>query len=458
MNEDDDLELLLGSRFAGLRDAEKYAETMERIATAEGEIAKSSRGNSRSSMTYAGPNARLAAANAALSQARSQGVTGGALEDLQFRQRNASRAVDRMRQGPTDPAYQALYSTRFGMGGAAPLVGRTMDAVLGPTMTRSILGAASKALGPAVAVAGVIFEGAKAIYSLTSASMAATNSLMGLRVATGGSTLDAARVQVMGGAIGASGQGARAFQDRITGTDEGRSAAAQIGMSNTRAPYGKMNFGAQYMDAIQRTAAITDENQRQRLAYMLGIEEEVARYSKLSASSRRALERTAEATRGINDPQQARDAAEFQANTTRMAQGWENLKTASGKGFAQPVMALQEAVAEFLDEMAFWADVLAKINQFSGMNIASNLLKKGLQFAQDNRLIGPGAGSGGGGQAQSATQQNTQATVALTSAIDKLAGNIGGGAGAKETLGNMQKGPFLHEMLTKRAIRAGALG
>lgn len=450
--EEDELDIALGARFDGLGQAIRYAEAMERVAKAEEDIARVGGRNGAGAPTSvgSGPNARLAAAQQALQQARSSGASPATIEDLQYRQRNAQNAVERMRGGGNSAMYNALYSTRFGAGPASPLLGRSMDALLGPQMTKTILGSVAKVAGGPVGIAiGAIMAAGSAINDLAAASAKATNALMSTAVLVGGSVSDAARIQLMGGAIGASGQGARSFQERITSDPNAMGAAASVGVSNAKAPYGRMDFGRQYLSAIERVSAIADANQRQRLAYLLGIEEEVARYSKLSPYTRQALERTAKITERINDPRQAQFAAEYEANATRLGEGWKNIQTILGRGFSEPVLAIQEGLADFMDAINYLADFFEKANSFALMNLVSRAYRAAKRFL-------PGGGEGDTGKAT--LTDNIRATTNLTTAIERLTGTIGGGQKTRESLAGLQSGPFLHEMLTKRALRAGAMG
>lgn len=462
--EDDELDIALGARFSGLRAAEEYARTLEEIAKTEERIKRTGGGGGTPS--YSGPNARLAAAEKALRDARANGANSSTIEDLQHRRRLAQTAVDRMRN-PSDPIFNMLYSTRFGAGKFSPLLGRTVDAVGGQGAARGLynslssgpMGSLMRMGGVATAVISAYIKTTQKLHEMAEASARLTNEFTNMKAQVGGSMRDAAEVRGLG-FLGASGQGARSFQDRITSDPNAMGAAARVGLSNARGPWGRMDFGRQYLQAIERVSSITDERERQRLAYLLGIEEEVAKYAMLSPGTKAALKRSADLNAQINDKQAQMAAAEFDAAKSRAQQAQEAAKTIIGKPLTGDLATIINAYTSLQE----WASRIANSAP------VQNALRLGWRVALSSTMGIPGAiGSfaiaragmnqgGGSASPQSAVTDNTKATADLTIAINRLSGTVGGGAKARESLDGLQKGPMLHELLMKKALRAGALG
>ena len=361
---------------------------------------------------------------------------------------------------------RAIYSTRIGNGRFSPLVGKTSEAMIGKEATKGLMasaGAIAEIAGPVALVGTAAIATAKGMYDLTDASAKATENLTSLKVQSGGSMADAARIQALG-VIGASGQSARGFQERITSDPMAMSAAGSLGIRNLKGPFGNMDFGRQYLDAIKKTAAIGDENQRHRLAYILGIEEEVARYRLLSPETRSRLDALAQQTGRINDPAAQAGAAEFAAAQQAESLARQNLVTALGKGpmsdltaLLNNVAAAEQWVAEKLNQFPdaakkFTRIVESSLGVFGGAAAISGQWKD--TFGGDSTKPGADAHT-------DAVAAQTKATIGLTDGISQLNGTIrGAGVRGGNSIERFRDtgGAGLHEAWVTGSMAMGALG
>ncbi|MBB6054108.1 hypothetical protein, partial [Armatimonas rosea] len=169
------------------------------------------------------------------------------------------------------------------MGTAATKAGISLDKI--PPGAKKVLDTILALGGGFGRVVKGMIEAYVTMAAVTGAVASASNHYTESRATSGGSMADVARLGLMGGNASA----ARAFQERITSNPEAMSAAGRIGIHNLKGPYGNLNWSAQYLKAIEQTSKIADESLRQRLALMLGIEQEVAKYSLLSPATRDAM-------------------------------------------------------------------------------------------------------------------------------------------------------------------------
>lgn len=494
MDEQELLTLTIGARFDSLDEAARYATLLERIARKEGEAAQAARDARRATEEAArargtnqwatafngavppagrpvapsaasGPNARLAAAEAHLDALKRQGGSPEALEDARWRLDRAQGAVERMRRQPMDPATQALYSTRVNLpGGAAPLVGKTLDALVGPEMTKKLLAAGAplaRFLGPLGVIASVGGAAAQALSQAAEALQAASveaaqahRALGDIRATLGGSTVDAARALAFGAVSGVDPSAARAFQERITSSPEAMAAAGQIGISNRPAPYGNMDFGRQYLDAIERTSRIADESQRRRMAYLLGIEQEVARWSLLSEQERRKVMDQAGTIGGRASTRAQQDSAMAESARLRR-EAAEAERSAALADLFKPQ-----------SQRAFAEDAEARIasQQTAALRGFAALFRG--EFAEFGKEMG--AAFLGGGQRespktaevqkQSATERLAETMEETNAQLSRLNRNVGGGALAGSALPSALRGANLQIALEQRALALGGLG
>lgn len=487
MNEDDDLELLLGLQFAGLEQAQAYRDVLASIVRQEGALSRAL-GKSNEAMreaerlrqslgampgmvvnnyatapnarkaptesaepakpkepTISGPNARFQKSYESYQWARKSG-TGAQKEDAEISMRRAVQSLETARRGGMTAEMQALYSTRMNLpGGAAPLLGKTLEAGIGPAATRGVLAGLAPIVKAGGAVAGtflIVREGLQMLHDAAAQSAAMVGQYTSSQAASGGSTTDIARMSLVGGRADA----ARAFNDRITSNPEAMMGAAQIGIVNQKGAYGNLNWTRQYVTAIERASAMTDESLKRQLVLRLGIEQEVATYSLLSEATKKALKAQAETAGRINDPRAQALGAEFTASQNLMEQSIENVKNAAGQLFSEDIAGLMNEVADWMTKAANWLHGLrGERRQYSTF-----------LGALTGGLLGD---SGQPTSRKSAPMSaNTMALNANTEAISRLNGTIGSSANSRTALPDTLRGPQLYEARRSQALRLGALG
>lgn len=356
--EQDSLELELGTQFKGIEEAKAYAAALNSVARAETRAAKAVReatdamkamppvsslptpvaiGPQRQKAPLPmGPNQRLLKAGDDFDRAKAEGTTAQ-IADAHYALRRAQNHAEQAQRGAMSPMAQALYSTRVNLpGGAAPLLGKTLEGMLGKEKAIAAIERFSTGIIPMLSKAGPIGLFASAtvslaqkLYDLADASAKATNALTDQQAQAGGNIGDVARLGLMGADPGR----ARGFSERISSDPLAMAAAGSVGIANMKSPYGDLNFSKKYLDAIERVSKIGDESLRRRLAITLGIEEEVARYSLLSERTRQGIKDTASQTGFVNDPAAQRAAAEFKASQDRLSQSLGNFSNAVGQLF-----------------------------------------------------------------------------------------------------------------------------
>lgn len=401
--------------------------------------------------TALGLNARLRQAEKEQAEAQKSG-NAERIEDAEFKVRSAQESLDRART-PRGVAMtremQALYSSRINLpGGAAPLLGKTLDAAVGPAATKGILAGLAPLAAriiPMAAVFTIAKDAVEGFYQATKESAEITNRITAAQASAGGSTADIARLGLMGGSASA----ARSFQERVTSDPQAMTAAGRVGVHNLRGPYGNLNYSEQYLKAIENTTNIADARLRQQLALTLGIEQEVARYALLSVETRKRLMVQAKATGAINDPRTQMQGAEFDAAQQQMTQSWENVKVAFGSLFSDDVTG-------FLNELADGANSLAK--WLKGMRGNNRRYKTPLGALTGGLLGDPGYDAPTSGTKQTPLMANTVALHGNTEAMNRLTTNIGGGQYARDAVPSALRGQQLHEAMVSRSLSLGALG
>ena len=295
-----------------------------------------------------------------------------------------------------------------------------------------------------------------------------------------------------------------AYQQRIGSDPIARSYAAQVGVSDMAAPYGSIDPGKGYLKAIKNLAKADDEFYRRKSARAQGIEKEVERYRLLSPATRKALESAGELTGVVNDKQQMRDAAEFDAADERLKKARENATQSfdklNGKTGLQTTIKKLEAWAlektssvmedmHRIDNLSLFKE-MGRYEEMRKGGIYDKIKKSGLSVDDQDALIADaerafgarpggdemsgkrtlkdiqamvdqrisGGGTAAGSQAQS-PDANTQATEKLTQTLQYLNKNIG------ETLRTQQsaapsslRGGNLYDAYSLGALRHGTLG
>ncbi|WP_395089288.1 hypothetical protein [Armatimonas sp.] len=502
MEEDDEIQLLLGLQYEGLETAKSYALVLREVVRAEAALARSVgktnesyteaakvRAQAMSAMPAAaggmpaapvnnfgtaqnarkepsakrensepkekdpsilGPNARYQKAYLQYEWARKSG-NGAQQEDTHINLARATKALESGKHAAMTPQMQALYSTRINLpGGAAPLLGKSLDAAVGPAATRGILaGLAPLAklvapLAKAFLIAKIALGAFEMAVSAAAEGARVTNALTSAQATSGGSVADAARVGLVGGSAGA----ARSLQERITTDPQAMQSAARIGIHNLKGQYGNLDWTGQYLKAIEETSKVGDERLRRQLSITLGIEQEVARYALLSEETRRGIKEQARVTGQINDPKAQALAAEFDTAQKSQAQAVDNFKSAVGQLFSDDITGLFNEATKVVNGIALFIKGLRGNNRHYDTFLG----------ALTGGLLGDAGHDGAGKQKQSPVMSNTLALQANTSAMNRLNTNIGLGAYGREALPSPLQGQQLHEAMVSRSLRIGALG
>jgi hypothetical protein len=468
---EEQLDLLLGTQFQGIEEALKYAQAMERVARAESKaadsVAKAAQAQKELNLTRGdmpvglpsgaaplrdlppapkeettpkepkqaplpfGPHQRLLKAGEDFDKARESGTTAQ-IADAHYALRRAQDRVEQAQRGAMSPAAQALYSTRINLpGGAAPLLGKGLEAVMGKEKALALVETFGEKLLPMVSRSGPIgllatasYAAAKGAFELAQSAAKATSAYTSAQASIGGSVSDVARVQMVGDA-GA----ARSFAERISSDPTAMATAAQIGVRQTKIPYGDTDFTKGYLQAIERTSQIADASQRRRLALILGIEQEVATWSLLSEATHKRMKDAARITGMVNDPAAQKQAAEMKASQDALAQAKENLASATGQLFQGPA-------TEFLNDTAqvlLWLAKVMKQGRDWIQPLAGALISGFPGMAPVGAaLIGNAAQNRGQTPEVSVLSDNTQALVENTIAMQKLNQNIGAGSRGRD--------------------------
>lgn len=467
-------------------------------------------------MRYSGPFTRLSQVQSALESARSKGESGDKIRDLEYSLRLAQRRAAQVSgEDETDKHQalgQAILSTRFNAGPFSPLLGRALRAgaryvkaaatpenleklqqLPGGKGLASILAGASEGsvatiVGRLVAspagVAGAALLGlakvTKQVYDaeFTRAQKGAelTDKIAQQAAAFGSG--GAGRGNVLGGYLGVdSGSAAFGFQQRIASDPLARASAARLGIADLASPYGSLDPGKKYLEAIKKLSEEGDEAVRRRTARILGIEKEVERYRLLSADTKQALDRQGGLSGMVNDKLQQRNAAEFDAAQERLANAKELFDIARQKGSLPDAVrgmnreaAAYESATKKMEGVrrsqreqyptldwqkevsgAFW-DRIAK-SDLSAQEKRN--LRHQLQTLPSNdmdearRIVDQRLGGGDD------IARNTQATEKLTQVMMRLDKNIGATAKSQEAFGKLQGGN-LFDAWAMGALRAGA--
>lgn len=469
--DDDSLQLDLSVLFEGLDQGREYTAMLRDMTKALRQLRSASSAAKEAQDQLQQASATVSSATGGASAPRASAPSTGGSPALATTQATRSRRIPAApsgsapassvppvprtpRQPPMSKDMQALYSTRINLpGGAAPLLGKTLEAAVGPAATRGILAGMApiaRFLGPTAVAFMLAKDAVVGFYQAAKASAEATNRLTEARATAGGSVSDVARL----GLVGGSAEAARSLQERITSDPMAMTAGARVGVRNQKTSLGgSLNLSAQYLTAIENTAKIADESQRQRLALTLGIEQEVAKYSLLSEETRKRLKDQAKATEAISDPRAQAQAAEFEAAQKQMGQAWSNVRVAFGNLFSDDVTGVLNEIADGANALAKWLHGLRGNNRRYRTPLGA--LTGG---AMGDKGYDVPANTPANISRQSPMMANTLAVQANTEALSRLNGTIGGGQKTQQALPGPLRGQFLHQAMMTGQLRMGALG
>lgn len=427
-----------------------------------------------SARSAAGPFERLAKAREALAKATTAGMTGDRMRDLGYAQSQAQKRVDKITGGSSSPDFGSRFATlikssRFGGGGSGggmmPLVGKAMDLFGGAGASEALLS------NPYTAAAAAAIAAAKAIYEMTAAAAEAGRAFSASRFATGATSGEAAKLAVYSSAFGADFGGmAKTLNERITTDPTARAFGSRLGVYNVAGPYGKVDTAGQLLKAVEGLRAITNREERIRVAQTLGIEGALP-LTQVSKGTLANLKGDAATTERIMNPDFERKSAEFMAAQARVKGGWDAMTAALGENFMPMITDLMNNIA---DIEYGWA-AFAKGDLKGAFGHYKNTLKSGFGFTNklgdmsnpvkgafdfggkardqwDNKG-GAEADSGDSSEMNSNTEQLKKVGLALA-ALTEI---IGGGDRARTALPSGLDGYALTRGVETGALRFGTL-
>jgi hypothetical protein len=472
-----------------------------------------------------GPFSRVKATQDAIQKAEATGADSETVKDLQYQlrlaQRLAARASNSEDGDDRNRAIgQAILSTRFNAGPFSPLLGRSLragaryvqaaatpenlqrlSALPGGKGIANLLSGASEAstasiigrlvTSPAGVASAALLGLAKAAKTLYDAEFerakkgAELTDKIAQSTAAFGSPSRAAEGQSLGNVFGVdTNSAAFSFQERIATDPLARNAASRLGIADLQSPYGSLDPGKKYMEAIKKLAREGDESLRRRPARILGVEQEVERYRMLSPETRRSFERQAEMSGQVNDKGQQKATAEFDAAQERL----ENAKKLFGiarqkgslptaiQGMNKEAEAYELATRKMGESLtkqrrdfptADWSKAVSsefwdRINKSSLSRSEKIALRQQLQELPSNdieearKIVDTKLGKKSGGEVSN--EELVRSNEQLTNALLRLNKNIGETNRSREATPQNLTGSGLYDALTMGALRMSALG
>lgn len=375
-----------------------------------------------------GPASRFSRAE----EQRRRAYAGGdehTIFDAEYNYRRAADAYERAQRGGersfTERLETFARSTRFGMGGVSPLLGRALD----------VFGAGR--FGPAALAAG-------AAFSLGGSALAAAQSTLG-------PIGDAARLGLSPGQIGAFGsvglQGrgaadaAEAFRQRLLSDPIAANVALQGGIRARPGLAGAADAPRILQQGIELLQRTTDAEERLRRARALGLTD-LLRYVEVSRDVDRGLRRQAEIEANIARGRGPKDMNDLNVATETFTRSVQSLGSALAAPsipllteFATGITAITQGVSSFLNQPF--------VQEFMRISLRTAL-----------RFGAPDLGGGGDGRTP---------TEKLNDSIKKLDGTLQtgvlgpGGYGAIGPRGRRALPEAWHHDIISRGLEAGAI-
>jgi len=317
-----------------------------------------------------GPRQRLIALQNMLPMAAAQG-NHAALMDIQ---EQAMRLQRRMQPKSTgDKLWEAITTSRFGSGGAMPLVGKSLDVVGGRNspLAKGLLGVAI--LGNAALEAG------KAIIHLTQEANAFVMSQVRLQAYTGGSAAETARLRGVGIASGLSAEDvgglAKNLQSAISTPGFGMMYGAKLGIMNMPGPLGNQDLAGQELKFVERFRKFYQSDKSPNHGESLRIARSLGQEALLPAMSLPQKDWHSAIQAGLDtqqSPQRMIQALRFQSSQEKVQAAWGNL-VASITGQDGVIKALN-SLAGALNRLANWIDGINKPGDTSRSGSAARSL------------------------------------------------------------------------------------
>ena len=284
--------------------------------------ARSSRPPLPTSRPVQGPFQRRTRLAGQLSDALARG-DADAEKDIRLALERTHKQLARLRpKSFGDRLGSFLRSTRFGAGGAEPLVGRTLD----------LAGEAGGVVGPLALLGTAALAGARGLKQFTdrAADTAATFARLGY--GTGGTPSETARLGTLAAGLGMSSDQMAGLAGRVgeqssytSGNPWASAEARRIGIDPRPFPFGSMDDAAKLLKVIKDIRGGGDAH-AQRVAREFGAQD-LLPVRNLSADQYNQLVRTAQTQADVNGRKYLKTMADYQASVG-------NVTTALGNFFA----------------------------------------------------------------------------------------------------------------------------
>jgi hypothetical protein len=287
------------------------------------------------------------------------GISAMRAQDLQILIARAQASANRA-TGADDSfskrAASFVRSTRFGggggLGGAMPLIGKSMDLFLGSQASTALMEAA----GPIALVATAAAAAAKALYDAAAQSAQLGKEFSALGFATGGNTGETAKLSVFSKVFGIdAGGAAQALQDRITSNPMAMSVAAAHGVYNLKAPFGNTDMATDLLKAIEAMRGMKTAEEKLRFARLLGIESTLS-LTQVSNATFQSIKDDAALTSMVMDQTFQRRAAEFNAQAGRLGQAAQN----AGVSVTKPVLPI---ISHITDDITNYVNFFTTLSE-----------------------------------------------------------------------------------------------
>lgn len=472
MEEDDSIELDLSLNLKGLDSIREYTASLKELASVQKQVKRSGSIAAAAQSDFANVQARVAPSGS-VPPIRLADTSASLVPRTRRKAESTPDLPDvplmrSPRPPKMTPEMQALYSSRINLpGGAAPLLGKTLDAAIGPAATKGVLAGLApiaRVLGPIGVAFGIAETAVRAFYEAAQHSAEVTNKITSEQAISGGTS---AQVSMLG-MIGGNANAAKEFNERITSDPESMTAAARLGIHNLKGQYGNQNWTAQYIQGIETLSAMSNKDQREKLAKTLKVEQQVAKWALLSKETQNRIKNQAEMIGNMNNPAAQKAAAEFEANQQMMNSALDNAKNSIGqsviKDFTQTIVSITEGTNEVIAFMKEFGKatkpVRDALNLLPGGQVLKAILGQDsyLTPKRNSRRRTQGMGEGGDLSTQSPIMSNTQALQLNTDAMNRLNSNIGGGKYSQSAIPSALRGQQIHTAVISHSLSLGALG
>lgn len=339
----------------------------------------------------------------AVEQARQQIKTAQSATEMADAQYALNRALDRIdrlnRPAPSRIALlgQVASTSRFNLGGASPLVGRSLAA----------LGLGKEAIGGFSIAAGGAAAAGVALHKLADFANEGGRALKQVRdsaIISGGTPRESALIRALGGTAAE----AAALRERLATDPLAMSAGASLGVRASPAPFGSPNNARIWLKTLEGLRATTEGEVRLTRARMLGVEA-LLPLTYMSDKAWNSLRRTAEGL-GDLEASMGNSGADFDASARRWEMAMERLKGSVFTALGPDMGRIADAYSDSLEKMS--EGVVRNKDFFKEMMVGAVAAFLPLSKVTMNA-------EGAGNTAGSAAAQQYKATEANTRAIER---------------------------------------